>query len=134
MQRATRQRSAILDALATADRPLAPREILDAASRRVRGLGMATVYRAVKAALADRTLTQVDIPGEPPRYELAGKDHHHHFSCVTCGRVYEIHGCPGGLSALAPPGFEFHSHEVVLFGRCSSCVARTPGRTRRPLR
>ena len=131
MQRATRQREAIFEAFAAADRPLAPGEILTHASRRVRGLGMATVYRTIKGALGQRRLVRVDIPGEPPRYELAGKKHHHHFSCTACGKVYEIHDCPGELRFMTPRGFEFHSHELVLFGRCAVCVRTKPAMRRR---
>jgi len=133
MQRSTRQREAILKAIADADRPVGPREILADAARRVRGLGLATVYRAIKSQLADGRIVQIDIPGEPPRYEMAGKDHHHHFSCVACGKVYEIEGCPGDLRSMAPRGFEFLSHEVVIFGRCATCVTggTVPPRKRR---
>ncbi len=131
MQRSTRQREAILGVIADADRPVSTREILAEAALRVRGLGLATVYRTIKSLLADRRIVQVDIPGGTPRYEMAGKEHHHHFSCVACGRVYEIDGCPGDLRSMAPRGFEFHSHEVVLFGRCAACVNGGPGPARR---
>ncbi len=132
MQRATRQRAAILKAIADADRPVGPREILTDASRSLRGLGLATVYRTIKGALTRHEIVQVDIPGESPRYEMAGKDHHHHFSCVACGKVYEIEGCPGDLRSMAPRGFEFHSHDVVLFGRCARCVQAKPATARKP--
>jgi hypothetical protein len=49
MERNTRQRSAIRDAIAQAERPLLPQEVLDAAQRAVPGLGIATVYRPARA-------------------------------------------------------------------------------------
>jgi Fur family ferric uptake transcriptional regulator len=51
MERNTRQRSAIRDAIAVADRPLLPQEVLDAAQPASPGLGIATVYRNLKALL-----------------------------------------------------------------------------------
>jgi Fur family ferric uptake transcriptional regulator len=49
MERNTRQRSAIRDAIAQAQRPLLPHEVLEAARTEVPGMGIATVYRNLKA-------------------------------------------------------------------------------------
>jgi Fur family transcriptional regulator, ferric uptake regulator len=121
MERDTQQRRAIRGVLAEAGRPLSPREVLDAAGARSPGIGIATVYRALKAWLDDGWLIQVDLPGEPPRYEPGGKRHHHHFHCRQCDRVYELEGCPDGLRDLTPSGFSLESHELVLYGRCAAC-------------
>jgi Fur family ferric uptake transcriptional regulator len=120
MERRSRQRQAIREALLQADRPLSNSEILAAARRRAPRLGVATVYRAIKRLVAQGWLRPVPIPGAPPRYEVNGKDHHHHFHCRRCGRVYEIAGC--GLRKLAPPGFRVEAHEVILYGRCRACA------------
>ena len=48
MERNTRQRSAIRDVIARAERPLLPQEVLDAAQTLVPGLGIATVYRNIR--------------------------------------------------------------------------------------
>jgi Fur family transcriptional regulator, ferric uptake regulator len=124
MERDTRQRRAIRAALEQAGRPLSPKEVLGASRRRVRTVGMATVYRTLNALLAEGALVEVQLPGEAPRYELSGKQHHHHFVCDDCTRVYEVEGCPGSMTGLVPAGFELARHEVVLYGRCSSCAAR----------
>jgi Fur family transcriptional regulator, ferric uptake regulator len=122
MQRDTNQRKAIREALMAADRPLSPQELLDAAQSRVPGMGMATVYRTVKGLLEENWLVPVDLPGEPPRYEVAGKPHHHHFRCEGCGRVYEVHGCPGSMDNLVPEGFKLRSHQITLVGICGECT------------
>lgn len=122
MQRKTRQRDAIQRALEEADRPLGPEEIQARAQKIVPRLGIATVYRTVKALTEAGTLVTVDLPGEPTRYEIAGKDHHHHFHCRACGRVFEVEGCPGDLSRLNPPGFKLEDHEVILYGLCGTCA------------
>jgi Fur family transcriptional regulator, ferric uptake regulator len=123
MERDTAQRRAIRAALLEADRPLSPKEVLDGAQTDVPGLGIATVYRNLKAFVDDGWLTPVELPGEAPRYEVAGKKHHHHFMCRSCDRVYELHGCPGNLQAVVPRGFSLEDHEVVLYGRCEACAA-----------
>jgi Fur family transcriptional regulator, ferric uptake regulator len=126
MARNTAQRRAIRQALVDADRPLSPREVLDAAQQQVTGLGIATVYRNIKALVEDGWLAPVELPGEPPRYEVAGKSHHHHFVCRGCDRVYELSGCPGDLASVVPSGFQLDSHEVVLYGRCAACAGTAP--------
>ena len=110
-------------AIEDANRPLSPQEVLDAARGHHPKLGIATVYRTLKALVADEALAQVELPGEPPRYEATGKRHHHHFHCRACDRVYELEGCPEGLRGLTPAGFALESHEVVLSGRCAECAA-----------
>jgi Fur family ferric uptake transcriptional regulator len=125
-ERNTNQRRAIRDAIKTADRPLSPQEILTAARPVVPSLGIATVYRTLKTLVSNGWLSVVDLPGEPPRYEVHGKGHHHHFRCKTCGRVFEIHGCDHNLAQLTPEGFHLTGHELFLFGHCRECVARTP--------
>jgi len=122
MERKTSQRQAIKDAIRDADRPLTPGEVLKAARGAVPSMGMATVYRALKSFTEEGWLEPVEIPGEPPRYEVAGKPHHHHFYCRTCERVYEVQGCPGNLKAIAPEGFRLEGHEVLLYGLCEPCA------------
>jgi Fur family ferric uptake transcriptional regulator len=123
MERDTQQRRAIRAAIEEADRPLSPREVLDSSKELSPGLGIATVYRTIKSWMESGWLQQVDLPGEPPRYEVRGKQHHHHFHCRRCDRVYELEGCPDGLRTLTPNGFALEAHELVLYGRCSACAA-----------
>lgn len=121
MERNTAQRRAIHKAMEDAGRPMGPNEIFDAARAHVPGLGIATVYRAIKHLLDDGFLAQVDLPGEPPRYELAGKEHHHHFRCSNCRKVFDLDGCTDSFRQMLPKGFKLDGHEVYLFGRCEEC-------------
>ncbi|KPF56270.1 Fur family transcriptional regulator [beta proteobacterium AAP51] len=130
MERNTRQRSAIRDAIAQAERPLLPQEVLNAAQQAVPGLGIATVYRNLKALTEEGELQAVTLPGENPRFELVGHQHHHHFQCRQCQRVFDVHACPGDLSRLAPSGFTVEDHDLTLYGRCKDC--KPPGPLRPP--
>lgn len=132
MERSTRQRSAIRGAIADAGRPLLPQEVLDAAKNQVPGLGIATVYRNLKALALDGELRSVELPGENPRYELVGQAHHHHFQCNACQRVFDMHACPGDLSKLAPQGFTVEDHDLTLYGKCSDCKSK-PAKANIPL-
>ena len=126
MERNTRQRSAIRDAIAQAERPLLPQEVLLAAQAQVPGLGIATVYRNLKALTEEGALTVVNLPGENVRFELSGHQHHHHFQCSYCQRVFDVHACPGDLGRLAPQGFTVENHDLTLYGRCSDCRPTKP--------
>ena len=127
MERNTRQRNAIREAIASAERPLLPQEVLEHAQHAVPGLGIATVYRNLKDLVAEGALIQVELRGENPRFEVAGHHHHHHFQCRTCTRVFDVHACPGDLSYLAPAGFVLEDHDLTLYGRCQACVRPTSG-------
>lgn len=132
-QRSTRQREAIRGVLTDADRPLSPREVLERGRQRIANMSLATVYRTLKTFLEEGFLTEVTLPGEAARYELAGKGHHHHFHCRECGRAFDIHGCPGSsVDKLAPAGFVVDGHEITLFGSCPSCSKRAAPAPKKP--
>lgn len=123
VQRNTAQRRAICDVFLESGRPLGPTEVHKAARRRMRRLGIATVYRAIRDLVDEGWLALVELPGQPARYERAGKEHHHHFVCNHCDRVFEVEGCPGDIDADVPAGFQLETHDVLLYGRCATCAA-----------
>ena len=118
--RSTTQRRAIRQAIEDAGRPLDAHEVLAAADHE--GLGLATVYRTLKLGVEAGWLQPVELPNAPARYEIAGKEHHHHFECRNCQKVFEVHGCPGNLKPLIPKGFTLEDHEVILYGLCDQCA------------
>ena len=122
ISRKTKQRDAVRAVLERAERPLSIEELLHSASRRVNGLGVATVYRAIAALLDEAWIETVEIPGEPARYERADKGHHHHFQCERCDRVFDVAGCLDNLRRLAPPKFRVREHAVTLYGVCAACA------------
>jgi Fur family ferric uptake transcriptional regulator len=124
VQRYTRQRNSILNALVAAQRPLGPQEILDAAREDTSTLGIATVYRTIALLLEDGAIRAVSLPGDAPRYEAADLGHHHHFKCEACERVFDVNACVEDLVKLVPRGFVLQGHEVTLYGRCAECAGR----------
>lgn len=108
---------------------MSPGEILKSAKRKSQGLGLATVYRAIKSMVEAGEIVEVPVVGEPPRYEPAGRSHHHHFLCRCCGKLFEVPGCPGDLHALVPKGFVLETHDLTLIGRCEACRDGSPAHT-----
>jgi len=131
MPRTTRQREAIRTVLLNALRPLSPGEVHELARAARPGLGIATVYRALKALAAEGVITQIDIPGQNPRWEAAHKAHHHHFRCRSCDKLFEIHGCPADLDHLLPTGYVMENHYILLEGQCRDCAAKAGLRRKR---
>lgn len=123
MERITKQGTAILEVIKKAGRPLLPKEIFDLSSSKVSVIWIATIYRNIKSLLQQGAIQEVLLPGENPRYEVAevGHDHHHHFQCYKCDKVYDVHECPGDFSHLAPSGFIVQDHNLILYGSCADC-------------
>ncbi|MDI9332614.1 MAG: transcriptional repressor [Alphaproteobacteria bacterium] len=122
MERNTRQRTAIRDALESAARPLLPQEVLDRAKLAAPGVSLATVYRNLKSLVEDGLARPVNLPGESTRFERTHAHHHHHFQCRSCQSVFDVHECPGELVHLAPPGFVVQDHDLTLYGYCAPCA------------
>lgn len=119
----TTRQAAVLQVLEAAPGPLGVVETLEQAAQVVPGLGIATVYRAVKRLDELGVIRTVELPGEEVRYEPSARGHHHHFHCRNCGRVFDIDGCPlrGAAATNLPGGFRLEDHEITLYGRCAAC-------------
>lgn len=121
MERSTKQRAAIQQALNRLGRPVLPQELLAEAQQSVPSLSLATIYRNLKGLVADGLVDVVALPGETDRYEVH-KHHHHHFHCNRCKQVTDIDACPGDLSRLMPPGYFLEEHQITLYGTCPACA------------
>lgn len=124
MERSTKQRAAIQDALSKLGRPLLPQELLAEAQRSVPSLSLATVYRNIKDLVAEGLVDVVSLPSATDRYEIH-KHHHHHFHCNSCQQVTDIDACPGDLSKLMPKGYTLEAHQITLYGTCPACSAQS---------
>lgn len=122
MERNTQQRRAIVNVIDAQKRPLSVQEILDLATHECPGLGIATVYRNVRALVEDNKLIVVELPGGLVLYEKPGAHHHHHFACTSCQKVFDIFDCGLNLQTILPSGFRLDSHEILLSGSCDKCM------------
>ena len=119
--RLTRQRELLFEIIHNSHTHLNADRLYELARQRDLKISRVTVYRTLKALLEEGWLSAVEMPGQPQRYEQAGKEHHHHFNCNRCGRTFEMDGCPGGLDQMVPVGFKMETHEVFIYGLCEEC-------------
>jgi Fur family transcriptional regulator, ferric uptake regulator len=94
--------------------------------RKLRGVGRATVYRALEQLEGLGLIQRVDVGADAAGYERVDPDghHHHHIVCERCGRVvaFEDERLEKAINALGRrPDFKVSSHEVTLRGECASC-------------
>jgi Fur family ferric uptake transcriptional regulator len=122
--RSTKQRAAVLAALADVDDFRSTQELHDFLRRRGDVVGLTTVYRTLQA-LADAGEVDVIVreDGESV-YRQCSSTHHHHLVCRDCGRTVEVEG-PAverwATRVADDNGFTDVSHTLEIFGVCSTC-------------
>ncbi len=121
MERNTKQKNAIKNVFLKYTRPLKIQEILDYGKVEVPKLNQATVYRNLDRLIKEGVVVKIEYPQIGTLYELAGKEHHHHFHCIKCDKLHELPGCGIEEDDHAPEGFSVKGHELFLFGTCPDC-------------
>lgn len=122
--RVTRQRRAVLEAIASHPGSFTAVDVYDRARRIEPRLGLATVYRTVE--LLRRTGSLRPLPGQGrPAYVRCHPGHHHHLVCLSCGTVEETElcGAPSEAEVHERHGFQAEAHEVDIYGTCARCAA-----------
>lgn len=114
--RETKQRNAIRKAFEETGRPLSPREVLDIASSDVPNLGIATVYRNIKAMVETGDLMQVELPGQPPRYDLPKSERQPLMLCEKTNRVFFADNNKISLNIPKIDGFDVKGYQIILYG------------------
>ena len=128
----TAQRLAVLAAVsrqphATAD------DIAQAVRAEIGVISRQAVYDALGALVDKGLVRRIQPAGSAARYEDRVGDNHHHLICRTCGRTVDV-DCRVGeapcLTAAKDAGYEIDEAEVIYWGRCPECVARSSVPTR----
>lgn len=124
--RNTRQRAAVMSALADADVFKSSQEIHDDLRQRGESVGLATVYRTLQA-LADSGDVDVIVRDGETAYRQCSPSHHHHLVCRRCHSTIEVEApdVETWASRVASDhGFADVTHTVEVYGLCPLC-ART---------
>src|SRR5262247_2331286 len=130
-KRLTRPRRLILDLVRSTDAHPSAALVYREVRRHLPRVSLATVYRNLRMLAAEGLLNErADAGGT--RFD-GNTDPHDHFTCVACGRIYDVP--PPAARRVAPraalrPGFEVHGQRIEFYGRCDTC-RRGPTRDQR---
>ncbi|MDH5526818.1 MAG: transcriptional repressor [Nitrospirota bacterium] len=124
--RSSTQRDLILDAFLSMPPHLTAEELHRKVARTDGGIGLSTVYRALRlfcdAGLAKQRHFQ---EGRSCFEQAVGGDHHDHLICEGCGRIVEFE-CQEiedlQEQVARRHGFHLTRHRLELFGRCPDCA------------
>ena len=126
----TAQRLAVLRTVARHPHTTAD-AVADAVRTEIGAISLQSVYDALGVLAAEGLIRRIQPAGSPARFEDRVNDNHHHLICRTCGRMVDVDCAAGSapcLTAADDRGYEIDEAEVVYWGRCPECVAksRTP--------
>jgi Fur family ferric uptake transcriptional regulator len=132
--RKTRQRGAILEALAASDEFKSAQgwhDLLRHADGEEAGggIGLATVYRTLQSLAESGEADAVRADDGETLYRRCESPHahHHHLRCRVCGAAQEIEGPDAeawAASVAARHGYSSIEHTIELTGICGPCAAR----------
>uniref|UniRef100_UPI003341C3C2 Fur family transcriptional regulator n=2 Tax=Actinomadura sp. OS1-43 TaxID=604315 RepID=UPI003341C3C2 len=125
--RVTRPRVAVLSAVHA--HPHADTDsLIDAVRRDVPKVSHQAVYDSLRALTAAGLVRRIQPSGSVARYEARVGDNHHHIVCRSCGAIADADCAVGEAPCLTAPddsGFTIDEAEVVYWGLCSACSARS---------
>ena len=132
--RVTRPRVAVLSAVrehphATTDR------LIDLVRGDLGEVSHQAVYDVLRALTAAGLLRRIQPAGSVARYETRVGDNHHHVVCRACGSIADVDCAVGHapcLTASDDEGFTIDEAEVVYWGRCPGCLAKSKKSKKRP--
>ncbi|MEH6725727.1 MAG: Fur family transcriptional regulator [Hyphomicrobiales bacterium] len=118
--RITRQRVAILSALANSGDHPSAEEILERSRIQDSSVSLATVYRTLSILVDRGTVLRNEFDGTGARFELANKPHHDHLIDVDTGDVIEF--TSPRIEELQAEiarelGYDIVDHRLELYGK-----------------
>ena len=124
----TAQRLAVLAAVSSRPHGTAD-DIAQVVRAEIGVISRQAVYDALGVLVDTGLIRRIQPAGSPARYEDRVGDNHHHLICRACGRMVDVDCAVGAapcLTAADASGYEIDEAEVIYWGRCPECLARTP--------
>jgi len=132
--RLTKTRRAVVEVFFGARAPLSAPQILLTLGRMSLVVNKTTVYRELERLEKIGIVRGVWFQDRKQYYELADRDHHHHFVCTLCDNITDIEINESGILAKAERigrrlGFHITTHAVEFYGQCTACVSALSSRS-----
>ena len=84
-----------------------------------------TVYNSLHSLVDGGLIKEVDVESGVRHYDFALQPQHSHFTCRSCGTVFDME-MPAGLSDVVMPGFDVDGVSVTYKGLCPECKKKEP--------
>jgi len=123
----TAQRLAVLRAV-TAQPHATADAIAEAVRAEIGTISRQAVYNVLGALAEKGLIRRIQPSGSAALYEGRVGDNHHHVICRTCGATADVDCALGKapcLSASDNLGFRIDEAEVIYWGTCPECLAKT---------
>lgn len=122
--RETKQRKAIRTVLESNRHPLSAREIHEAAQKSIPSIGLATIYRNIKAMVEAGAIEQIELPNQITCYLLPREAKAPLLVCRESSRV-EILADQAVFfdQKKVPSHFEPDTYELIVMGRFAGSSA-----------
>ena len=120
--RPTRQRTAVLEALAEAGDFRSAQQVHELVADQ--GVGLATVYRTLQLYAEHGEVDVLRTEDGEAIYRSCSTAHHHHLVCRSCGATIEVEGPTvekWTATIAAEHGFRDVAHTLEIFGTCPVC-------------
>lgn len=122
----TPRRQAIIDLFIDCDTHLSPEEVWNKLQKNFECCGFPGVYRNLETLVECGILTRIQQFDRKKHYGLCTASHgyhHHHITCIKCGRVDDISDCAiEGTKKIK--GYTIISHFMQVNGICANCDKR----------
>jgi Fur family transcriptional regulator, ferric uptake regulator len=122
--RLTRQRRAVVAAVAATNGAISPLQLFEAARATCPDLGLTTVYRTLEILSEAGALRRVHGADRCEAFVPAQAAHGHVVVCTSCGTATEFTDCDMSRvveAAAHETGYEISEHFLQLSGLCAAC-------------
>lgn len=99
-------------------RPLSTQEIWKKLQKKN---NLVSIYRILERLLEAQLIHQdiiTDKKQRPEKVYYLSKDHHHHFVCQNCNKIFCL-PCP--IHIKLPKNFKINTHQLLVNGWCPKC-------------
>jgi Fe2+ or Zn2+ uptake regulation protein len=120
----TPRRQAIVELFVDGKSHLTPEEVWGKLKKQFDRCGLPGVYRNLESLVKCGVLTRIQQFDRKKHYGLCsalhGASHHHHITCIKCGKVDEIKDCAINDTKKIK-GYKIVSHFMQVNGVCAGC-------------
>jgi len=95
-----------------------------AASERMPGISLRTVYQTLTDLTAMGELQAFDLRAGATRFD-PNVDQHQHLVCRSCSKITDVVVDLDRVGVPSLEGFQIESAEIVFHGLCSECAAKS---------